>query len=73
MDAKQLLAARAADLDATATTDEQQLPRRGAELALRQRRPQPVRPLDDEGGTQRGRSGFWGIFTRRVQARQRWV
>ena len=70
MDAKQLLAARTADLNATATPDEQQLPRRGAELALRQRRPQPVRPLDDEGGAQRGRSGFRRIFTRRVQAKQ---
>lgn len=58
MNAKQLLAARAADLDAAAPADEQQLPRRGAKLTLRQRRAQPVRPLDNEGGARRGGSGF---------------
>jgi len=70
MDAKQLLAARAADLNAAAPADEQQLACRGTELALRQRRAQPVRPLDGERGARHRRIGFQRIFTRGVQARQ---
>ena len=68
MDEEKLLAARTANLDAAATTNEKQPPCAGTKLTLSQLTHGAIRTLNREREGRLARSLIWGVFTDAFQA-----